>query len=139
MLDRHSYLKMVAAIIPQTQTNADTAIVGQIIDTQGYDSLTFALVTGNVTDANVTVAVTMEHGDQANLSDTAPVAAGDQIGSANFTFADDNAAKKVGYLPKSNAPKRYVRITATPTGNDAGALPIAAVAILGNARVGPVA
>lgn len=137
MQDLHNRIKVLTAIIPQTQTNADTAIVGEIIDTSGFDSVEFAVALGVVTDADVTVAVTMEHGDDSGLSDTAAPAAGDIVGSANFTFADDKGCKKFGYLPKSNPRKRYLRITATPTGNNSGALPIAAVAILSSARTKP--
>lgn len=138
MQDLHNKIKVVTAIVPQIQTNADTAIVGEIIDTNGFDMVEFAIALGTITDANVVGAVTMEHGNAANLSDTSAVGASDMIGSANFTFADDKAAKKIGYAPKTVAAKQYVRITVTPTGNDAGALPVAAVAILSGARTQPV-
>ena len=136
--DEMNNIHPLVAILPQVQTNSDTAIVSAIIDTLGYDSLTFAIVTGAVTDADVTVAITMDHGDVANLSDAAAVPAANLVGTlalAGFGFADDSESRKVGYV----GPKRYVRLTATPTGNGAGALPIAAVAILANPSQGPTA
>lgn len=138
MQDLHNIIKVVPAVIPQTQTNADTAIVGPIVDTAGYDSVELVVVTGVLTDADATFATTVEKGDDSGLSDTASAAA-DLVGSANFTFADDSACKKVGYLPKSTVRKRYLRATITPTGNNSGAAPVAAIWILSNARTQPVA
>jgi hypothetical protein len=137
MQDLHNIIKVVPAVIPQVQTNSSAAIVGEIVDTAGYDSVELVIVTGTLTDADATFAVTVEKGDDAALADTASAAA-DLIGSGNFTFADDKACKKVGYLPKSTVRKRYLRATITPTGNDAGAAPVAAVWVLSSARTQPV-
>jgi len=138
MRDQSTRFHFVTAIKPQTQTNADTAIVGPIIDRKGYDSLTFCLLLGTMTDANVTGAVTFEHGDDSGLSDTAVPAATDLIGTPTlmgFQYDDDIECRKIGYV----GVKRYVRVTVTPTGNDSGALPIACVAILGTPAAGPTA
>ena len=134
--DGMSNIHPLLAIAPQVATNADTAIVGAIIDTLGYDSLTFAIIAGTLTDADATFAVTMEHGDAANLSDTAAVPAASLVGTlalAGFTFGDDGESRKVGYVGS----KRYVRLTITPTGNNSGAAPVAALAILGEPTVAP--
>lgn len=112
------------------QTNSSAAVVGSIIDLQGYSSLEFLILTGALTDVNATFAVTMDEGNVSNLSDASAVAAGDLLGSyasASFTFADDNAVKKIGY----KGAKRYVRLTITPTGNDAGNLDLGVIALLG--------
>ena len=138
MLDLHTKVGFKQAIAPQVQTNSNVAIVGAIIDTQGFDSVEFAITLGTVA-AGVSGAVTMEHGNDPALADTAAPAAGDIVGSANFVTADSNTVKKVGYLPKLNAPKRYLRITVTPAGNGAASLPIAGTAVLSDARQGPVA
>lgn len=135
--DGMSAINILPAIPPVVQTNSDAAIVGNIIDTLGYDSLTFAIAAGALTDADATFAVSMEHGDNSALSDTAAVASTNLVGTlalAAFTAAsDDNKTRKVGYV----GPKRYVRLTITPTGNNAGAAAVAAVAILGNLSSGP--
>ena len=138
MLDLHNTIKATIAIAPQTQTIADTAIVGTIIDTAGFDTCEIVFLTGTLTDADATFAVTLEHGDDPALADTAVPAAGDLIGTtalASFTFADDITTKKIGY----RGTKRYLRATVTPTNNNAGAAPIAAVALQTLARVKPVA
>jgi hypothetical protein len=83
----------------------------------------------------------LEHGDDPALADTAQVTNADLLGTlagASFTFADDNIVKKLGYAPRSNPRKRYLRLTVTPTSNDAGSAPIAAVAIMSGARTQPV-
>lgn len=70
--------------------------MGQIIDRQGYDSLTYLIATGSIADADVTFTVLLEEGDAANLSDAAAVADADMISqtpgvapaaAAGFQFA----------------------------------------------------
>lgn len=136
MKDLLNIVNLRQALAPQVQTNASGAMVGAIIDRQGFESLTFAIVLGAVTDANVTAAVTVDHGDDPALADAAAVPAADLIGTyalAGFDFAADNACRKIGYV----GPKRYVRLTVTSTSNDAGSIPIAAVAILGHPWIAP--
>jgi len=133
MKDLLSRINPKPAIIPQVQTNSDAAIVGAIIDRSGYESVTYVIVTGALTDADATFAVTMEHGDDSALADTAAVPA-DQLvvtlALASFTFAGDSKCFKVGYI----GTKQYTRLTITPTGNGAGAAPIAAICVLGHAH-----
>jgi hypothetical protein len=98
-------------------------------------SLLFIILIGALADADATFAVTMEHGNQANLSDAAAVPAAQISGTlalAGFTFAADDQVRKVGYLGS----KRYVRLTITPTGNTGNAF-IAAAALLGDPRFAP--
>lgn len=115
----------------------NTAQVGQIIDRQGYDSLTYVIATGSIADADATFTVLLEEGDASNLSDAAAVADADLIGTevlAAFQFDDDNECRKLGY--KGN--KRYTRLTITPVANASAAL-LAAVAVLGHPSVVPTA
>lgn len=114
-----------------------TAQVGQIIDRQGYNSLTYVIATGSIADADATFTVLLEEGDASNLSDAAAVADADLIGTevlAAFQFDDDNECRKLGY--KGN--KRYTRLTITPVANASAAL-LAAVAVLGHPSVVPTA
>jgi predicted membrane GTPase involved in stress response len=140
MQDLHNRIHAAVAIIPQTQTNSDTAITGEIVDTAGFDAVEFVIATGTLTDADATFAVTLEHGDDPALGDTAQVTNSDLIGTlagAGFTFASDKATRKLGYAPRTQARKRYLRLTVTPTGNNSGAAPIAAVCIMSSARTQP--
>lgn len=135
MRDLLNHLHPKRAISPAAAVTDNTAFVSQIIDLAGYESLLFIILIGALADADATFAVTMEHGNQANLSDAAAVPAAQISGTlalAGFTFAADDQVRKVGYLGS----KRYVRLTITPTGNAGNAF-IAAAALLGDPRFAP--
>lgn len=135
MRDLYNHLSIQRAISPQSVAD-NTALVSQIIDRQGYDSLLFAIGTGSIADADVTFTVLVEDGDDASLSDAAAVADDELLGTeaaAAFQFDDDNETRKIGY--RGN--KRYVRLTITPANNASAAL-ITALAILGHAANRPV-
>ncbi len=136
MRDQMNDIHVLPVLAPAAAAITDnTAQVGTIIDGLGYDSLTYAIITGTLADADATFAVTLDHGDQANLSDAAAVPASQLVGTlalAGFTFADDGETRKLGYV----GTKRYTRLTITPT-NNSGNAPMAAVAILGRAHQAP--
>ena len=135
MRDLMNNVHPIRALSPVSGAATDAAQVGQIIDRQGFESLTFVIATGTITDADATFAVLVEHGDQATLSDAAAVADEELIGTevlAGFNFGDDDETRKIGY----KGTKRYVRLTITPTNNLAAWL-IAAVAVLGHPTQAP--
>lgn len=135
--DLHNNLHFVPAITPVAARTDNTAIVSAIIDTNGYESLEFAIIAGANTDANVTFAVLIEDGEDSDLGDDgAAVADTFLLGTeaqAGFTFSDDGECRKIGYVGN----KRYVRMTITPTGNDSGNIFLAAIAILGHGKNRP--
>lgn len=134
--DLHNNLHFVPLIAPVAARTDNTAIVSAIIDTSGYESAEFVIVTGTNTDTNATFAVLVEDGNQSDLSDNGAVADTFLLGTeaeAGFTFADDVECRKIGYV----GPKRYVRVTVTPSGNDSGNIFLAGVAVLGNPRSRP--
>jgi hypothetical protein len=136
MRDQLNVLHVLRAISPVSVAD-NTAQVSQIIDRQGYNSLTFVIATGSIADADATFAVTMDEGAAANLSDASAVAAADLVGTttlAGFRFDDDDETRKIGYV----GAKRYVRLTITPTNNASAAL-MSAVAVLGNPVSAPTA
>lgn len=139
--DLHSEIDVKRIISPVRQTNSSSAIVGQIIDLANAAGCEIVIQTGALTDTNATFAATLEAGDASNLSDAAAVAASEIVGAAtvaaglSFTFSDDDAVKRIGYI----GAKRYIRLTITPTGNDAGNLDVSAFAILSGQRKKPVA
>lgn len=135
-MDLYNDIGIVRGISPVVVTD-NTAQVSEIIDTQGYGSVTFGILTGTLADADATFTVLLEEGDNSALSDAAAVADSDLVGTeagASFTFAADNATRKLGYTGS----KRYVRLTITPAGNSGNA-PLAAFAVLGHPSVSPVA
>jgi hypothetical protein len=137
MKDLLNKVDLKPVIYPSAGPSDNTAQVGQIIDRQGYDSLTYVIQTGTLVDADATFAVLLEEGAAANLSDASTVAAADLIGTAalaGFTFADDNKVRKLGY----KGAKRYTRLTITPA-NNTGAAPMSAVAVLASGMLRPTA
>lgn len=134
MKDLMNKIHVLRAISPVSVAD-NTAQVSQIIDRHGYESVTFAIATGSLADADATFTVLVEEGDAANLSDAAAVADADLLGTealAGFTFGDDDETRKIGYIGS----KRYTRLTITPAANAAAAV-IAAVAILGHPQIVP--
>jgi hypothetical protein len=134
MRDNLDKVNARVAIAPVVVSD-NTAQTSNIIDTQGYERLTFLIALGTLVDADATFAVTVQHGDAANLSDASTPSTLELLGGttlASFDFSSDNAARKIGYI----GGKRYVRIIITPT-NNTGASPISALALLSGGSVNP--
>jgi hypothetical protein len=123
------------AIAPNAAITDNTPAVSGWIDRQGYDSLTFLILSGLEADADATFAVTLQHADADDQSDAAAVAATDILGTlalASFTFSDDNKCFKLGYV----GGKRYTKITITPS-NNAGNFYASVIALLGDPDLAP--
>jgi hypothetical protein len=137
MRDQANNITIRLVIAPAINTDLGTTpVVGSIIDRLGYESLTYRIITGTLSDANATYAVLLEESDDSGMSGANAVADADLIGTeaaAGFTYANDGVTRKLGYIRN----KRYTRLTVTPTGADSGNSPIAAVAILGNPDIRP--
>lgn len=134
--DLHNNIDVKRAISPVSEAG-NTALVSQILDTRGYESVELVIATGSIADADATFTVLIEDGDNAALSDAAAVADTFLLGTeaqAGFQFDDDNECRKIGYV----GGKRYLRATITPANNASAAL-ISAVWLLGNARTAPTA
>lgn len=102
--DLATHLSPVQALAPAALTS-ETA--GNIIDSMGFESLTFTINAGAVAAQSV---LTLEHGDASDLSDAATVDADDLIGElVPLETGDANSTLWFGYIGK----KRYVRITFT--------------------------
>jgi hypothetical protein len=137
MRDLANHIDLKRAISPAAATTDNTALVSTIADLSGYEGCMLLINLGALADADATFTVLMEDGDAANLSDAATVAATYLTGSvanANFTFAADNALRKIGYVGR----KRYLRATITPANNTGNAF-IAATWVLGYPRNRPTA
>lgn len=135
--DLHHNIHAARGISPAAAVTDNTAFVSQIVDTKGYDSVEFLILTGSLADADATFTVLVEDGDAANLSDAAAVADKFLLGTealASFTFAEDDKVRKIGYV----GDKRYVRVTVTPANNTGNAF-IAGAWLLGHPRKVPTA
>ncbi len=132
MRDIANHLVTRLAIAPAAAVTDNTPIVSSIIDLSGFDKAMFSILVGAVADADATFTVLVEHGDAANLSDAAAVPDSQLTGTevaAGFRYDSDNQTRKIGYV----GPKRYLRLTVTPTANS-GNVFVAAVIILSAAR-----
>lgn len=90
-----------------TELTLDSTLVSgtTIVDTQGYQSLTFSSAVIN------TSTYTLTDGEDSALSDGATVVAAFRIGDVAYTAAGTG---KVGYVGK----KRYVKITVANPATD---------------------
>lgn len=125
----------VRAVSPAAATTDNTAWTSQIIDRKGNNGLLFLIALGALADADATFAVTMTHGDAADLSDGVAVPANQIQGTlalAGFQFDDDNECRKVGY----GGSKRYVRLTITPANNTGSAF-VSVIALLHGSHLAP--
>lgn len=135
--DLHNNIDLKRGISGAAPGTDNTAIVSQVVDTAGFESVEFLLNIGANTDTNATFAVLVEDSD---ASGSGFVAVDDKflLGTeaiAGFDFADDNEVRKIGYV----GPKRYARVTVTPAGNDSGNIFVSGLWLLGNARNKPSA
>jgi hypothetical protein len=131
----HNQLHFVPLFEPKAATTDNTPWVSSIIDVSGYNAAEFVIETGTLTDADATFAVTVAHGDAANLSDTAAVPASQLVGTlaqAGFDFSTDVKARKIGYIGS----KRYVQVTVTPS-NNTGNVFLGGFAVLGHPATSP--
>jgi hypothetical protein len=138
MRDLHNNIDVKRGLAPVAAGTDNTACVSQIVDTLGFGSCEFIVMIGANTDADATFAVLFEDGNAANLSDHAAVDDKYLLGTeaaASFDFNDDNECRKIGYI----GPKRYCRVTITPTGNNSGNIFIAGVWVLGHPASAPTA
>ena len=97
--------------------SSTTDIVGNIIDMQGFDSLTFVLQTDAIAASNLAAVLLIEEDDASNLASASAVADADLLGTeadTAITQATASASLSIGYTGS----KRYVRPTLTVTTND---------------------
>ncbi len=118
-----------------TATDTDSAV---IIDTQGFESVAFAVYVGAITDGQYVLKI-METDNSDGTTGAAEVASYQNV-AADRTFTktptdDSNRVRKVG----ADCTKRYCKLRITSTGTTTGAVFKGAVALLGGARNNPVA
>jgi hypothetical protein len=114
--DLHSHIYAFPIIEPAVQSAS--SISSAICDMQGYNALEFLFQAGTITTGNF--AVSLQHGNAADLSDAVTVPADQIIGTLPvFTAFNDGLVKNVGYIPTLY---RYVRAVLTNTSSPNGIL-----------------
>lgn len=136
--DLATEISVLASIDPAAIYNSNGTKTGAIIDTQGYESLTFTLQSGVLTDGTWTSAVFAS--DDSGMSGEVDVSATCLIGATagpSFAITDDSKVKRVG-VNLALANKRYFRIKATQAAATTGGF-MCGEAILAKPRYAPVA
>lgn len=135
MRDALTAKQIKRVISPMLQSDANTAIAGQVIDHQGFDAATYIIATGTLEDTDATFAVKLEESDASDMSGSNEVADADMVSqtrgtapetAAGFAFGDDNEVRSLGYIGS----KRYTKLTITPASNDSGDIYVASVCVL---------
>lgn len=135
--DNFNDLNFKVALAPLAAAVTDgTTLKTVAIDTLGYESVTFVIITGTIADVDATWTATLKDGTTSTQTAHAQVASDFVIGSealAGLTFADDGVCKKIGY----KGGKRYVSLELTNVVANTGVIPIAILAVLGDPKVRP--
>lgn len=138
MRDLHHNIDVQKVIAPQS-TSGTSAIVGTVIDSNGYGAVEYIILTGAQGDNNATFTVLLEDADELAFNVTnAAVADAYLFGTEAAASwdaavgADANAVRLLGY----SGSKRYTRLTITPAANT-GANFLGATVILGYPQLTP--
>ena len=134
MQDKRNPAEYVMAL--SATLSGTTKSSGEWVDVQDFDSLTFIVSTGTVTDAGTAsgFAFQVEEGDDTTTAGATAVADTDLIGvESDLTVTadtdDDKVIGTIGY----RGTKRYVRMTAT--GTTATSAVVSVVGILADGRM----
>jgi hypothetical protein len=126
---KNSTMFKVAKNIAAITSNTTTA--GNIIDTKGFESLTFVAQTGAYSNGLYTAKV--ETGNESNLSDAVDITATGLIGS-DLTVSAANVAISLGVTNFN----RYARLSFVSTGVTSAGATLNGLAMLGHPKSAPV-
>ena len=128
--DLHHNIEVKKVISPQS-TSDNTAIVGTIIDSNGYGAVEYVILTGAQADNNATFTVLLEDADELAFNVTNAAVDNTYLfgTEAAASWTTDAQANKIFLLGYSGS-KRYTRLTITPAANT-GANFLGATVILG--------
>jgi hypothetical protein len=135
--DLYNNAVAVKVVAPYDHGTGDAAIVGEVVDGLGYNSITYIISVGSLADSDVTLTTLLE--DCAEVAcDTTNTAVADTflLGTealASYVNTEDNTVKMLGYTGS----RRYTRMTITPA-NNTGAILIGVTAIKGHPQYAPV-
>lgn len=132
VFDLHHNCDMRIALANQA-IDANGTTVGAIIDTAGFEALEFGFQMGTITDG--AYAISLFESDASDMAGETAVSAEETLGNADFALADDDTAKRIGYIGK----KRYVRVKIVATAVTDGVDAVSGLAIPAFAHHEPVA
>jgi hypothetical protein len=110
---------------------AVTTITGSTVDTNGFESLTFVTGIGTLTDGTYTVSI--EDGDESDMSDASAVGSAYLLGTnPTIPLTQDDSVHLLG----TNTKKRYARVMIDGAGVSSGGF-FGSNAVLGHAKSKP--
>lgn len=122
MIDLFNDLDFSPAINPSAATSDNTAVATTVLDMLDVQSATLLIQAGSLADVDATFAVTAKESDVTTFggeeTDVPDSLLQGTLALAGFTFADDNKARKLGFL---RGGKRYKKVTITPANNASAA------------------
>lgn len=130
--ESHGKLGPIVGLVVQDITT-DTTTSGAIIDTGLFESCTWWVRSGTITDGTYTGAIW--ESDDSGMSGATVVSAAETLGAAAYVAADDDENRKIGSVGK----KRYQQLRIVSASTSSGGTNFVACAILGDHRHGPVA
>lgn len=135
MKDMHSNIKVITAITPAAVGTSGAAggKLSAAIDRRGYESAEFVFNYSTTANTGDTITPIVYESDTATSAGFTAVADADLIGTEAALTLPAAGASKIGY--RGN--KRYIGIRLYGTGHATGT--VAAIAILGNPSIAPVA
>lgn len=136
--DQSTVILPKVSLAPAAAPTANATVAGAIIDAKGYNSLTFIVMSGVVTDGTFAGKVYGAAEGDPNMNAEVELTGSDLIGSnIAIATADDGVCERVGVnLSKVAAKYRYFRLKLTQEGATSGGF-ISHMAILGNPAVAP--
>lgn len=131
MKDLYNELAVINSIPAGTSVTDNTVTNGSAADLSNGNGAMAVINTGTLASASATFAVKLQ--DSPDGITWTDVDSSLVVGSANFTFSDDNKCFKLGYIGN----QQYLRPVITPSGNAAAAAFSASVIVGGRMKQPP--
>ncbi len=134
--DQSTVILPKVSLAPAAIVTGNATVAGAIIDTLGFNSLTFVVMSGVITDGTFAAKV---YGDSAsNMATEVELTGSDLIGSLPaIAITDDGVCERVGVnLAKLQGSYRYFRLKLTQAAATTGGF-ISHFAVLGSPNVMP--
>lgn len=135
MQDLFNSIKVAPALDITTVTDGNATTAGDVIDRQGFESVTFVFKMGVLTDGDYTILI--EDADEVafNVTNAAVpdhLLLGTEAGASFTADTDDQDVAKIGYI----GGKPYVRMSVVQSGGTGGAV-FTGVCVLGHPLSAP--
>lgn len=111
--DLHSNTDVRLGLAVQDITT-DTTTSGEIIDTAGFESAVWGIMSGTITDG--TYAFAVWESDDSGMSGATVVSAAETLGAASYVAADDDETRRIGSVGKLRYQQLRVVSASTSTG-----------------------